>query len=782
MGLVSGSIASLANGISQQPAWMRLPSQGAIQNNGYSSLVEGMKRRAPTEHVARLSATSFGDVFIHSIIRDTSQRYNVIFKNGDLFVYDLMGVAQTVAFPYGKAYLAALTPKTSFVATTIADFTFVANKEIAVTETNNGNIADNSYYAYVKQANYNCVYGVYIDSVLIASYTTAATGNAPQTDDIAANLKNSAATNLGAGWTVTRSGSVVRMKKNDNSIHNVSGYDSYGSLALTTFGRKIQQFVDLPPTGFDGATVEIVGTNATTFAGYWVAYNASDNSWDEVAKPEDIARPTPATMPWKLIRNVGGDWVFTMIDWGYRQCGDRKSSASPSFIGHSVSDMVIHRNRLFILSDQNVVGSRPGGLNLFNYFATTVTTTLASDPIDIGVSSNASAVPLARHAVPFNEDLLIFTDPAQFLLTGGDILSVESVKVTQTTNFTASLDAKPAASGKLVHFAVAKGTDSGVREFAVQSKVLVNDAHDITVHVPTYIKGTITKFAPAINLDTLFVLASGEKNSVWLYKWYIENDEKLQSSWSKWTFPSSDNVLSLSYMDSSLYLVIERATGVFLERVRLDASFDDTGVGFNIRLDRKAGVTGVYDAVNNWTTWTIPYDITGLSMVSVFGAGFTGRVGYETTATTVVDAAAGTVRILNKDYSTGVVYFGVRYELRYRLSTISLREKDSNGGSKAITDGRLQLRNIFINFGQTAYLRVEVSSPGRQMYAYTYLPNVLGQSFTVGEVHLVTGRFRAPIQAKNDQVTIDIVSDSHFPCAILSIDWEGEYTTRSQRT
>lgn len=782
MGLVSGSISSLANGVSQQPAWQRLPSQGSIQNNAYSSLVEGMKRRPPTEHVARLSATSFGDAFVHSIIRDSTQRYNVIFKNGDLFVYDLMGVQQTVAFPLGKAYLTALTPKTSFVATTIADFTFVANKEIKVTETNSGNTADNSHYAYVKQANYNCVYAIYMDTVLIASHTTAATGNAPQTDAIASALYTAAAASLGATWTVTLSGSVVRMKKNDNTLHTVSGYDSYGSLALTTFARKIQQFVDLPPTGFDGATVEIVGTNATTFAGYWVAYNATNNSWDEVAKPEDIARPTPSTMPWRLIRNVGGDWTFTTIDWGYRESGDTASSASPSFIGHTVSDMVVHRNRLFILSDQNVVGSRPGGTNLFKYFATTVTTTLASDPIDVGISSNASAVPLARHAVPFNEDLLIFTDPAQFLMTGGDILSVETVKVTQTTNFTASLDAKPASSGKLIHFAITKGTDSGVREFAVSGKSLVNDANDITIHVPSYIKGTITKFCPAINLDTLFVLADGETNSMWLYKWYIENEEKLQSSWSKWEWPADTSILSVSYMDSSLYILVERADGVFLEHIRLDVSHTDPGVGFNIRLDRKVAVTGVYDAGNDWTTWTIPYDITGLSMISVFGEDFPGMIGFQTTTVTVVDAAAGTVRIASKDYSAGPLYFGVRYETRYRLSTISLREKDSNGGSKAITDGRLQLRNIFINFGNTAYLGVEVTSVGRTMYTYTYLPNVLGQSLTVGQVQLTSGRFRVPIQAKNDQVTIDIVSDSHFPCSILSIDWEGEYTARSQRT
>src|SRR5690242_13751583 len=115
MGLVSGSISSLVNGVSQQPPWMRLPSQGERQDNAISSLVEGVSRRPPTEHVARISEDPFGDAFLHTINRDTDRRYSVVITDGDLKVFDLTdGSEQTVAFPNGKDYLAATTPETSF--------------------------------------------------------------------------------------------------------------------------------------------------------------------------------------------------------------------------------------------------------------------------------------------------------------------------------------------------------------------------------------------------------------------------------------------------------------------------------------------------------------------------------------------------------------------------------------------------------------------------------------------------------------------------------------------
>ena len=72
MGLSSVIIPNLIQGISQQPDAQRDPSQGEVQANGMSSISEGLRKRDASNCLARVSATPFGDAFIHSILRDSS--------------------------------------------------------------------------------------------------------------------------------------------------------------------------------------------------------------------------------------------------------------------------------------------------------------------------------------------------------------------------------------------------------------------------------------------------------------------------------------------------------------------------------------------------------------------------------------------------------------------------------------------------------------------------------------------------------------------------------------
>ena len=50
MALVSRTIPNLVQGVSQQPEVLRLNSQAGEQINGFSSVVEGLKKRPPTEY------------------------------------------------------------------------------------------------------------------------------------------------------------------------------------------------------------------------------------------------------------------------------------------------------------------------------------------------------------------------------------------------------------------------------------------------------------------------------------------------------------------------------------------------------------------------------------------------------------------------------------------------------------------------------------------------------------------------------------------------------------
>ena len=72
MPLISRTIPNLVQGVSQQPEILRLNSQATEQINGFSSVVEGLKKRPHTTHIAKISSSSIGNASIHTINRDAS--------------------------------------------------------------------------------------------------------------------------------------------------------------------------------------------------------------------------------------------------------------------------------------------------------------------------------------------------------------------------------------------------------------------------------------------------------------------------------------------------------------------------------------------------------------------------------------------------------------------------------------------------------------------------------------------------------------------------------------
>ena len=87
MTLISRPLPALFNGVSQQPATLRLESQLEDQVNCLSTVVDGVVKRPPFQMVAKVSDNSLAEsAFIHTINRDTTERYIVVITNGNLQV------------------------------------------------------------------------------------------------------------------------------------------------------------------------------------------------------------------------------------------------------------------------------------------------------------------------------------------------------------------------------------------------------------------------------------------------------------------------------------------------------------------------------------------------------------------------------------------------------------------------------------------------------------------------------------------------------------------------
>lgn len=789
-GLISTTIPNLVNGVSQQPYSLRLASQAEAQVNGYSSVVEGLKKRPPSRFISKISNVPLGKAMIHTINRDLQERYIVVITDGNLRVFRLDGSEITVNFPEGKSYLNASDASSAFSAVTVADYTFILNREVEVkADTATLPVSIPQGMVWIRQGGYGITYKITFDGIT-HEWTTPDGSNAahtPQiaTDYIAEQLRVAFATdptfsNIG---TVTITGSTLVFQKNDGTDFTLAVSDGIGDTATKLIKGSVQRFSDLPARAAPDITLEIKGDQTSSFDNYYVSYDTSGTGttaggvWKEVAKQGEIYRLNGATMPHALIREADGTFTFKSLPWDERKVGDLESCPMPSFVDRTMNDIFFHRNRLGFAADENVIFSRAG--SFYNFFRSSATQVVDTDPIDVAVSH--TKVSIIRHAIPFNETLLLFSDQTQFQLGASDLLTPATISINQTTEFQASLLAKPVGAGRNVYFAVNRGIYSGVREYYVDGDTKTNDAADITSHVPHYVPGNITKLAASSNEDVLVALSPDKPNEVYVYKYFWQDLEKLQSAWSRWDFSPGTKILYVEFIESDLWMLVERNGEVTLENISLEAGRSDGTIGFEFHLDQRCWFdqcTVTYDEEANETTIVTPYVVEG------DGSDFQIISWDENPRRKIGEFIPFTFEGGQFTVQGEMTRFiiGRKYEFRYRFSTFVIKEEAVGGGQMTIGEGRIQLRRASLNYNKTGYFKVIVTPFRRDPYEYVFSGRVVGSGQNIiGKIALEEGRFKFPIGAKNDAVVIEIVSDKPLPCAFMSAEWEAMYVIRSRR-
>ena len=797
MSLISSSIPNFVNGVSQQPFTLRLTSQGESQENGLSTVSSGLRKRPPTEMVAKLSSTPLTDSFVHTINRDGTEQYQVILTNGDLKVYDLLGVQKTVNFT-DKTYLSITgTATDSFALTTVADYTFITNKKKIVLEA--PTVSPTKPYEAlfnVKLGNYGKTYSLLIDDAVVATYATPDGTNASEsvdlsTDSIASNLyallletpsivpgdPGTPTDYASAPWVTALNGCTIYIK-NTTTDFTVSIKDGFNGFAMVAIKDTLQKFTDLPSNPHtDGFIVQITGDQASSFDNYWIKFStAGSGTWKETVAPGIKLGLDPTTMPHQLVREADGTFTFKPATWTNRIVGDIKSNPDPSFLGSTINDVFFFQNRLGFLSDENFIMSETG--KYFNPYRTTVVTLLDSDPVDINAATNKVAI--LTHAVGFNKQLLLFSLQQQFLVDSIDIMSPKKVPIKPTTDFYVNTRARPVSAGRNVYFTMDKGSYSSVREYYADLNNLTNDATDITSHVPTYVPAGVIKIAAGVSEDVLVMLSENDRSKLYIYKYYFSGNEKLQSSWSTFSFAAGSTILNCEFIKSVLYLVISRADGVYLEKMDFSIGATTTGEPYHVHLDRKVQIPttalsydGTHTTINSGAIGYLPSD--GNYMAVTKGSttvkpGLLANVLYGT----------GVTKLLG-DFTSTALSMGQKYLFKYGISPLTVRLQSYGQTRAADTEGRTQIRKIAFNHATTGYYQVKVTPLARDTYTYVFTAKVMGTpTATIGTESMDTGRFAAPVVSQNTTVKISVESDMPLPVALFSADWEGYYVKRSR--
>jgi len=793
MPLINEQISNLINGVSQQPPSLRLASQAEAQENGLSTPAEGLKKRPPLEHVKKISTHTDTDSYIHYINRDETERYIVKvtsdqfdsafstdFTQANLTVTDLEGTAQTVSGFTGdnKTYLTLANARDNLHLLSIADTTFIVNKTKTTAKSSTlGTTRNPEGIIFLKQATSASTMTVYVDGSLVSTVTSSSDATT-QIDDIVSDLT----TAIGSTFTITKFGSsnvhITRQNGADFTLHCNAPESN-----LIAIKDTVVDFTELPARTKDGFTIRITGEPNSGSDDYWIKHtNSSDadvGEWTETVEPGLANTIDPATMPLTLIRTAPNTFTLSQVTWVNRVAGDATTAPDPSFIGQKINDMFFHKNRLGFLANENIILSELG--EHYNFYATTATTVLDTAVIDLASPSNE--ISILHHAIPHNEDLLIFSDFSQFKLSefaaGG--LTPTNAKLSKLTSYEHDKTVKPIVNGRKVYFSDENDGFSTVREFGVIEDLQEETAENITSHVPSYINGRGFKIIP--HDETLFILSDESMNEIFVYKYLFQNGEKKLSSWSKWKFKPEEQVIGLHVIDYIAYFVIVRPDGTYIDKMTLQdvnlvgLTESNTQLSFKPHLDRLDSITGVYNAGTDKTTWTLAYpDDFDSTFRLIYGAQWEGKAGGQVQG---VSQTSPTTLIATGDFSAYPVWVGKEYQFLYEFTEPTIKTEVA-GRLSSLSGGILKIRKFNIDYFKAGFFDMRITAPGRDPFNHTFTGRILGSTLNkVGTVPFETGNFKKLILADAKGLKIELVSDSYLPCAFTGADWEGNYVVRT---
>ena len=555
-------------------------------------------------------------------------------------------------------------------------------------------------------------------------------------------------------------------------IESATVYDGYNNQAAFGILKSVQKFSILPATAPNGFLVKIKGEEGSETDDYYVAYDEVEQVWKECARPSLKNHIDNNTMPHVLVREADGTFTFKVADWSPREVGDDDSNPEPSFIGDTINDVFYHRNRLGFLSGENVILTRSA--DFFNFWMTSATKVQDTDPIDLAASD--STISTLYNAVTFDTDLVLFSRNAQFLLTADGTLTPTSANLTPAvTRYEASLKAKPVSAGRNVYFAAERAKYTSIREFfTAADNTDAKDVQDITSHVPNYIPNGVYKIIPSTVENLMLYITEGDETAMYIYKYLFIDSQRVQAAWSKWDMQGA--VYGGQFIDNNLYLIVNRNGYYVLERISFTINTTDLAYEpYRVLLDCKMGYeipADDYDYNNDQTT---------VELIDVLSYLYDENEQYSAVMAdgTYVPAKDGKL-VFDGDVRGQVIIVGLNYLFKMVMSTIMVKQAN-NGSTQALTEGRLQLRQLWFNYADSGYFKVLVDIKDKQVFEYEYTSRLLGTRFNVLEaMPFTTGSFKVPVQAKNENVSISVETDTPLPVSFVGAGWIGNYQRRTR--
>ena len=542
---------------------------------------------------------------------------------------------------------------------------------------------------------------------------------------------------------------------------------------MRCFQSSINDVQNLPNQCKHGYIVKVSNSLRAEEDDYYLRFEGQNEkdgsgSWVECAKP-NIAK-TLTNMPLAIQRTAIDTFTVRPFDFQDRRVGDETTNPMPSFVGSRINRVLFFRNRLALLSGENVITSRPGTLGLPDFFIKTALTVSAADPIDI---SAASMFPSELFdGIELNTGLLVFSTNQQFLLSSDDtVLNPDTAKLRSVATFNYNKDIAPISLGTTVAYVDNSGKFSRFNEMANVRREGEPNIVEVSKVVPTLLPKDIDLLTNSRENSMVF-LGKTDSNIVLGYKYLNVAEKRQQAAWFKWKF---NNPLLYHFVIDDEYFFLD--TDHFFHIVKLIQEENDPTItknddDFLLHLDNYTTVSGgVYNPTDDSTTFS--------------NVGWLANVTTPTYALAVIDSTgrygkptvSGTSFTLPGNWSglTLTVGYVYDYEVQIpRLYPVKVTDKTS----AADVHASLVLHRIKLHFGKIGLYETTLKRIGKTDYNEVYESTEL-DAYTLAEVPYLEEFIKTiPVYERNTNVDIILKSTHPAPATLHALSWEGDYSPR----
>lgn len=535
-------------------------------------------------------------------------------------------------------------------------------------------------------------------------------------------VNSSATPATGEYFTATLNENLIELSVNDTQVTNMQysivSTDGLADNGLGVIYKEVNSITDLPLYCKNGFVTKVIGGDDTA-DDYYVKFITKDNSdigngyWVETVGFDIVKGYDADTFVHELLLTGENEFTFRPLEVTDRLVGDDATNSLPSFVGNLINNVFFYRNRLGILSNDKVILSEAGlgikkddGIINYNFFRTTVQTLLDSDPIDITVATDK--ITNLRSAIPFQDNLILFSDNTQFSLdTGGQLLSPNTVSVSPLTEFDSDSAINPRVIGDSVYFPVDKTEYLEMREYLINKTTESYESFTITNAIPTYIPAGIRDLTYSTTQSCIALTSGTDLKTIYIYKFLNLNGKKVQNSWSKFTVPFDVHGLNfekdvltvmMKYVDGSNNCLMQ--TSMTFSTQLKEPSTVSAGAGnsnnYNTLLDMTFTAT-MNGSSNGTTLIDIPFPTSGLTLASD-GSDWDNN-DHDTLAIAAYSSANNQLTFSHAGGLTDTVIVGLKYTMQYFFSEFIIKQKDNKFQTAVNLDHKL--KNIALYYTDT---------------------------------------------------------------------------------